>query len=80
MDKQEIKRQLDFLGSEPVKEWREKFPEKYEADVARLEAQLEKLEKPVKVELPTEPKVELPTEPKVELPTEPKVAEKKKSK
>ena len=59
MNTKEIERQIDFLNSKPVKEWREKFPEKYEADIARLEALLpkKKAEKP-KEEPKEEKKVE----------------------
>lgn len=40
---EEIKRQLDFLAGDEAKEWKEKFPERLEVDVKRLEEELSKL-------------------------------------
>lgn len=37
----EIKEELELLGK--ADEWKEKFPERYEADVARLEKELSQL-------------------------------------
>lgn len=59
--KEEVERQLDFLHSKEVKEWKEKFPEKWKADVARLEKEVppkvvKKAPKPEKEEEPKEKK------------------------
>ena len=55
MDKAEAQRQLDFLNSEAVREWRQKFPEKYESDVARLEKLGAKREKNMTTKLLVNP-------------------------
>lgn len=50
MDKKEAQRQLDVLNSDGAKPWREKFPERFKADVERLENCLGKSKKEEKVE------------------------------
>lgn len=39
----ELKRQLEFLKSDAVAEWKEKFPKRHEEDVARVEKELSEL-------------------------------------
>lgn len=36
----ELKRQLEFLKSDAVAEWKEQYPKRHEEDVARLEKEL----------------------------------------
>jgi len=74
------KKEVEYLSSDACKEWREKYPERYKADMERLGGKLpkQKVAKAKKPEKEEEPKkeVEEPLEEKKEKKEKPKKSKK----